>query len=99
MGEKNSEKGYFKNLTQLKKANKENGYYFFSPETMTFFKTKIVTPLILGKYFICKYTYVNGKIKTVTFLIRRAQKDGNIKSLTKKFSTKDEALIYLTKLV
>lgn len=96
-----SEKGFFKNLSELKKANKANGYYFFSAATMRFFKCKIVSELILGRYFITSDTFISSDrtYKETTFNIRSAKQDGNIITLHEKFANKQDAIIYLSKIV
>ena len=39
-------------MADVKRRNKEAGYFFFSPGTMKFFACRIESELIRGKYFI-----------------------------------------------
>lgn len=68
-------------MADIKELNREAGQYFFSRDTMRFFKSTIVTGLLKGGYFITgesqsgygsgrKYTarkvdYLNGSIQTL----------------------------------
>jgi len=87
----------FKNMSEVKAKNKESGFYFFSPGTMKFFKSRVVSPLLMGRYFITSETFVSsdGKFSEKTFAIRWAENNGNIKTLEvggkTKFKTKDAA--------
>ena len=39
-------------MEDVRRKNKESGQYFFSPDTMKFFKSRVESGLIKGKYFI-----------------------------------------------
>lgn len=39
-------------MDDVKRNNKEAGRYFFSPDTMKFFKSKIESKLLKGRFFI-----------------------------------------------
>jgi NADPH-dependent ferric siderophore reductase len=41
-----------KTLEDAKQRNEETGHYFFSPDTMRFFKSQVETPLLGGEYFV-----------------------------------------------
>lgn len=43
--------GFF-TLAQVKEANRESGHCWFSPDTMRFFRTRILGGLVAGKYFV-----------------------------------------------
>lgn len=65
----------------IKKANQEAGYFYFSPDTMRFFKSRVmqdVFPLENGALFVTSERQ-EGDIRRYT--IRRAWDDGDITTL------------------
>jgi len=42
----------WKNITEVKKANKSINHNWFAFDAMSFFKTKVETPILHGRYFI-----------------------------------------------
>lgn len=42
----------FTHLEQVQEANRESGHHWFDPDTMKFFKSRIVSELVKGTYFI-----------------------------------------------
>jgi hypothetical protein len=97
-------KSPFKTMAEVRAANAKNGFMFFSPKTMKFFGSKIVTPLLMGRYFITseKQRYSSGETET-TYTIRKAEDNGKIETIWKTgsinhFKTKEEAKQYLKKL-
>ena len=68
----------FKTIADVKRANKEKGGEWFSRNTMKFFKSKIVSPLYGGAYFVTREQYdENSKPR---FTIRLARKNGDIET-------------------
>lgn len=65
-------------MADVRAANRINGMYFFSPDTMRFFKSKIVSSLLGGKYFITRETDPHGKTR---FTIREVMPDAHIKTV------------------
>lgn len=65
----------FKTMDDVKAANHTIGHHWFSADTMRFFKTKIVTELIKGKYFVTSEVDPQG---TKAFSVRIAKPDGQI---------------------
>lgn len=79
-------------MADVKELNREAGQYFFSRDTMRFFKSTIETGLLKGGYFITgesqsgyasgrKYTarkvdYLNGSIETIGEFHSFSTKDG-----------------------
>lgn len=41
-----------KTMADAKERNAETGHYFFSPDTVRFFKSRIETSLLKGNYFV-----------------------------------------------
>lgn len=65
----------------IKKANQEAGYFYFSPNTMRFFKSRVMTevfPLKDGALFVTSERR-EGDVRRYT--IRRAWDDGDITTL------------------
>lgn len=61
-------------IAELKRRNSEIGHFFFSKDTMKFFKSKIASKIIDGKYFIT--SEIQSKIKVYT--IREFKQTGEI---------------------
>lgn len=88
--------GYFKNISELRAANEANGFYFFSRKTMKFFKSKIESQILKGKYFITSEQY--GSDSPRQYSIREiASRKGDIKPnpFDRKFSSKERAKDFL----
>jgi len=41
-----------KTIEDAKQRNEETGHYFFSPDTMRFFRSQVETSLLKGNYFV-----------------------------------------------
>jgi hypothetical protein len=79
----------YNSITELKRKNKQSGSYWFSPKTMRFFKCKIESEIIHGKYFVTSES--NGQERK--FSARIADEKGNIRTIgTFHNYTKEEAL-------
>lgn len=89
----------FKSISEVKAANAAKGFYFFSPGTMKFFKSKVVSALLFGRYFITSEIFEGSDYKKYkTFKIRYVENSANIKTPDQpKFSTMQQAKDYLKK--
>ncbi len=88
----------FKNMSEVKQANKETGHYWFSPDTMRFFKSKVETDLISGCYFV---TSEKGPSGPRRYTVRMVNTDSTIDTAGdfQGYATKLQALkaiIHLT---
>jgi hypothetical protein len=80
-------------ITDVKRINKENGFYFFERDTMRFFGTKIVSPLYKNNTFITSdYTGFERNKRRYTVRVFNAStgavdtaKDKNGNSVFNKF--------------
>ena len=90
-----SVKGLFKSMADLRAKNKAAGFYFFSPATMKFFKSKIESSLIGGRYFITSEMYGPGN---KVYNVRMAEADGSIKTVGNDYSSKEAAKNVILKL-
>jgi len=68
----------YDNLNAVVKANDEVGHHWFETDTMEFFKTKLETDLIDGRYFI---TSERGPHFPRAFSIRMADEDAHIQTI------------------
>ena len=79
----------FKTIADVRKANKENGFFWFSPKTMRFFDTKIETSLLKGGYFVTSEDVNKNGLRK--YKIRQVKNDkGNIKTIGDSFYRLDE---------
>lgn len=88
---------YF-SIQEIKDKNKEIGHFWFKRSTMAFFKTKIVSPVLHGCYFITRETNPSGVTK---FSIRKANERGEISTLGQfhSYDTKRQATDSLLTLI
>ena len=95
-GEVMAEGGEIKTMADLKAKNKEIGNNFFSPQTMRFFKSKVESSILKGKYFITSEQY--GEHASRTFKIRAFRPDGSIVNnpFDRDFASKESAKEYLS---
>ena len=42
----------YRNITEVKKANKAVGHYWFSPDTIKHFASRVETPIMGGRYWV-----------------------------------------------
>lgn len=81
-------KTYF-TIEQIKEANKKLGQYFFSPDTMRFFKSKVYDPVI-SNMFITSEVYGSNPRH---YRIRKVYDDGYIINVNDfKYKSKKSAL-------
>ena len=84
----------FKNITEVKKANKDKGQHFFSKDTLAFFGSKVYPELytVAGRqFFLTSEDNFNRTERGYT--IREAMLDGDIETLGEflQFATKEQA--------
>ena len=86
---------HFETISELRAKNEQIGNYFFSRQTMRFFKTKIESAILEGDYFITSETNHNDTKRE--FTIRQAKETGEIinNPFDCKFRTKSDAKEYL----
>lgn len=80
-----------KTMTEIKAANKAAGLYWFSPDTIAFFKTTLhdVFPLPDGALFISGETNPSDETR---YSIRRAYDNGNVETVEHfAFTTAEDA--------
>ncbi len=68
----------YDNLNAVMRANDEVGHHWFDDDTIQFFKTKLETNLIDGRYFI---TSERGPYGPRAFSVRMADEDAHIQTV------------------
>ena len=66
----------YKSIAEIVTANKEAGQYFFSPDTMAFWGSKVETKVIEGCYFVTSEDNYDRSEKVLK--VRKALPDGTI---------------------
>lgn len=67
----------FKDVAEIRQANKNSGYYFFDPKTMRFFATKVHAGVYGGRYFITSEN-AGPFDKQRVFVVREAHANGRV---------------------
>jgi len=85
----------YKTIAEVKIANKNKGYFFFSPDTMRFFNSEIESEIIKGKYFITSERMKLSMPKLYT--IREAKENGSIDTVGnfQQYTIKMNALLFI----
>jgi hypothetical protein len=88
---------YFKDMSEIRKLNKEKGYHFFDRATMSFFNSRVESRL-LNEHFITSERQNSEDKKRYT--IRKALENGSIETIGDfmGFETIKEAKLFLNKL-
>ena len=68
----------YKSMSEIREKNKSIDNYFFSKDTMRFFKSKIETGVLKDKYFITSEINPSDVKK---YTIREATEEGEIKTV------------------
>ena len=89
----------FTSISEIKRANRESGYHFFSKGTMNFFNSKTHRGVYGGRYFITSEQFVStsGVRHPRMYTIRKAHPDGAIDTVDtfQKFKHIDQARDYI----
>lgn len=88
-----------KTIENLKRLNKQNGMFWFSPDTMRFFNSKIESGIIKGEYFISSERRPDESKRRYT--VRKVNwENGDIETFSDfmQFSTADTARNFIDKL-
>ena len=83
--------GYYPSVGHIQDANKNNGYYFFSPSAMRGFRTRVHNAVYGGCVFVTSEQFsFRGHTEPREYRVRVAMKDGSIRSVG-KYPTRDLA--------
>lgn len=85
----------FKTISEVKKANKEIGHFFFEKSTMIFFNSRIESGVLKGRFFITSERFDENSPRL--FTLREVDNDGRVNTLGEfqEFNTIQEAKEYL----
>ena len=71
----------FKTINEIKEANKDAGYFFFSPDTMRTFNSRVASGVLKGRYFVTRED--NFDRSKFRYSVRMARDNGSIERLGK----------------
>lgn len=66
----------FKSMAEARAANKAAGQFWFSPDTMEFFSSRVETGLIRGRFFVS--SEVPPALGQRRYTVREARDDGTV---------------------
>ena len=83
----------FKTIADVRAANAAIGNNWFSRSTMRFWKTRIESSLIGGRWFITSEDEwaLDGRKPARIYCVREANADGSIKTIQSHLRSKDDA--------
>lgn len=66
------------NIDEIKRANASRGHFFFSPDTMRFFRSRILSGVYGGRYFVTSERFIasDGSRPGRRYTVRVAADDG-----------------------
>lgn len=73
----------FASMADVKRANREHGHYFFEPDTLRFFDSRVGRTLYGGRYFVTSEQFHDGRGYSAPrmYTIREALPSGEIKTV------------------
>jgi len=83
----------YRTLADVRAKNAAEGMFFFSRQTMKFWRSRIESTLIRGRYFITSEDEfaIDGRIPARVYAVRRANDDGSITTMASMLRSKDAA--------
>lgn len=69
----------FTTMADVKRANKAAGQFWFSPDTMRFFRGRIESELVAGRWFVSSEQYDDESPRLYT--VREVQPDASIETI------------------
>ncbi len=84
----------YKNLTEIKAANAAIGNFFFSPDTMRYFRSRAGKTVIQGRFIVTSEQFDAEALRLYT--VRECTSNGHIESRSdfQQFDTMAQALNY-----
>jgi hypothetical protein len=81
----------FTNVTEIKRANRENGFHFFAPDTLRYFHSRTAPGVYGGRLFVTSEQFDDDTPRAYT--VRYAHDDGSIDDASpfQQFDTLDQA--------
>lgn len=66
----------FKTIEEIREANRRAGLFFFSPDTMRFFRSRVGREVYGGRFFVTSEQFDDSSPRL--YSVRRANDDGSI---------------------
>lgn len=89
--------GPFKSLNAMRRRNEETGHYYFSRDTMYFFRSRVSADIFAGRMFVTSERNVGmGQVYPRLYSVRAMRDDGTIADVSnfQQFETLDSAKRY-----
>ena len=81
--------GTFSSISQIKQLNKSSGRFFFSPDAMRGFRSRVHNAVYGGCAFVTSEQFAfRGRVDPREYRVRVAMQDGSIKSLDFRFKSR-----------
>lgn len=68
---------YFTSIDEIRRANEAAGYYWFSPDTLRWFRSRIHADVYDGRYFVTSERNPSGERR---YTVREVTDDGEVKT-------------------
>jgi hypothetical protein len=83
---------HFSNIEEIRAANRDAGLFFFSPDTMRFFRSRVGRELYGGRFFITSEQFDDAAPRW--YSVRCANRDGSIDTVSfQGYATEAEATL------
>lgn len=91
----------FKTMDDVRHANKDSGFNWFSEDTMKWWKSKVESTLEHGRYFIISENEFasDGRVAARIYAVRHANDDGSIKTIKSHLKCIEDATKLIDELV
>lgn len=87
----------FKTMAQVRKANKANGYFFFSRGAMKCFNSRVESNLISGRYFITSEQFDDDYPRD--YAVREVEDNADIFTVGERYASLDDARKAINELI
>lgn len=89
----------YRTLADLRATNESAGLHFFARATMKFWKSRVETTLIAGRYFITSEDEwcLDGRMPKRIYAVRYANDDATIDTMRSHFHSKEDARDFITR--
>ena len=68
----------FHNINEIRRANRRHGGHWFEPETLRFFRSRVLPTVYGGRYFVTSEARGFGGERRRGYTVREAENDGEI---------------------
>lgn len=77
----------YESIEQIREANRERGHHFFDADTMRFFRSRVLSRIVDGRFFVTSEQFVSstGAADARRYTIREALPDGDVVTAADSF--------------